>query len=69
VDYYRGSVFEDIPVCPGFIQDGDTLLVKKTIVQVEEGYQTWTFGTYLRNCPEVDISEMGYPFGEITAFR
>ena len=66
---YRIAVLKDIPIGLGFVKDGDTLLVKKTVIQVKTGYQPGTFNTHLRHSPEVDVLKMGYPFGEIIVLQ
>jgi len=65
---YQGAFLQDIPVCSGFIENGDTLFAKKAVIQAITGYQTRTFNTDFRHCPEVDIPEMGYTRGKVIVF-
>jgi hypothetical protein len=66
---YRGAVLKHISIQPGLIQDRDAFLVEQAVLEAEAGYQPGTFDAYLGHCPEIYLSEIGYPSGEIIVFQ
>jgi len=55
---YWNAIFQDISVCLGIIENGNTILIKQTVIESKPSYQPGALNTHLRHRSELDVPDM-----------